>query len=268
VNVALLLLPFCIRLLQCVRQIYDARREGGEGWRQPLANAFKYSLSLLVQAISICGGSVRHSAMFYAWLSVSVFSTLFAFSWDVLIDWGLGPQPLRRVVRSALTPSAPSGGEYEGASYWLRPVRVFSVYSYVIGICADLVFRLGWAVYISPGQQVVANHMTLILGSIELIRRANWALFRLEWEQILRMARHEHDLEIQMAVEHGIGDGTPLSMIARSTSSLMLPLLSDTHHAEAGGLQKPLSPSKDERIASELKRNVKRMNRHSYEEEK
>ena len=36
-NVALLMLPFCTRLLQCVRQIYDARREGSEGWRQPLA---------------------------------------------------------------------------------------------------------------------------------------------------------------------------------------------------------------------------------------
>jgi hypothetical protein len=265
--VALLLLPFCIRLLQCVRQIHDARREGGDGWRQPLANAFKYSTSLLVQALSICGGSVRQSPMFYTWLSVSILSTLVAFSWDVLIDWGLGPQPLRRAVRRALTPSAPSGGAYEGASYWLRPVRVFSVYSYVIGIAADLVFRLGWAVYISPGQQVVANHMTLILGTIELIRRANWALFRLEWEQILRMARHEHDLEVQMVVDHGTDDGGQIGL-ARSTSSLKLPLLSDTHRAEADGPRQPHSPSKDERIASELKRNAKRMNRYSYEQEK
>jgi hypothetical protein len=35
--------------------VYDGRRSG-EAWRQPLANAFKYSSSLLVQLISIFGG--------------------------------------------------------------------------------------------------------------------------------------------------------------------------------------------------------------------
>ncbi len=258
-NVALLMLPFCIRLLQCVRQIYDARREGSEGWRQPLANSFKYTTSLVVQAISISGGSVQKSSMWNAWLAISIFSTFFAFSWDVLIDWGLGPQPLRRAVRSVLTPSAPSGGEYEGASYWLRPVRVFKVYWYAIGIATDLLFRLGWAVYISPGQQLVANHMTLVLGSIELMRRANWALFRLEWEQILRVAKHEHDLDVQLASDRGI-DTSELTM-HRSTSSLMLPLLSDMHAVEPA----VRTPSKDERIASVLNRNMKRMNRHSWE---
>lgn len=255
VNAVLTLLPFCIRLLQCVRQIYDATREGGDGCRQPLANALKYSTSLLVQGISLVGGSARDSQMWRAWVGVSVVSTVFAFLWDVLIDWGLGPQPLRRAVRGLLTPSAPSGGQYTGASYWLRPVRVFNVYWYVAGILADLLARLSWAVYISPGQQVVANHMTLVLGSIELTRRANWALFRLEWEQILRMAKSEHDLDVKMASARGLDVG-----MHRSTSSLLLPLLS-----EAADPRAAISPSKDERIASALNRNVKRMNRMSWE---
>ena len=185
-NGMLTVLPFGIRLLQCIRQMHDGRH--GEGWRQPCANAVKYSTSLLVQALSI-GGS-RSSPLTYAlWLAASILSTLLAFSWDVLIDWGLGPQPLRRAVRRVLTPSAPLGGEYEGASYWLRVVRVFPDSWYVVGIVADFVARLGWAVYISPGQVIVANHVTLLLGTVELMRRAMWALFRLEWEQILRVAR-------------------------------------------------------------------------------
>ena len=88
------------------------------------------------------------------WLCASIVSTLFAFSWDVLVDWGLGPQPMRRAVRQCLTPGAPQGGEFADASWWLRPVRVFPTSWYIVGIIADLVLRLSWAVYISPGQQV------------------------------------------------------------------------------------------------------------------
>lgn len=109
-------------VLQCLRQMHDGRH--GEGWRQPCANACKYSSSLLVQALSLLG-SRSSPFQYYCWLAASIISTLFAFSWDVFVDWGLGPQPMRRAVRRVLTPSAPLGGEYEGASYWLRVVRVF-----------------------------------------------------------------------------------------------------------------------------------------------
>ena len=43
--------------------------------------------------------------------------------------------------------------------------------------------RLTWALYISPGQQVVQQHIILLLGCLELLRRAQWALLRMEWEQ-------------------------------------------------------------------------------------
>jgi len=146
-NTLLSLLPFFVRLMQCLRQIHDARRSGSSGWRQPLANACKYSTSLVVQTMSLLGGRSEY------WVLASIFSTLFAFSWDVLIDWGLGPQPLRRAIRRVLSPSAPHGKDFSGASWWLRPVRVFPESWYLAAVAVDLVARLGWAVYISPGQQ-------------------------------------------------------------------------------------------------------------------
>ena len=248
-NGLLTVAPFCIRFLQCTRQIYDARHDG-EGWRQPLANALKYSSSLLVQFISLFGGR-NNELTYHVWLIASILSTVFAFSWDVLIDWGLGPQPLRRTVRHILTPSAPEGGEYTGASYWLRVVRVFPDSWYVAGIVADFVARLGWAVYISPGQQVVANHMTLLLGTVELIRRAIWALFRLEWEQILRVARQEDKVEKQRASEAEASPASP-------GGGLLSPLLSHSPSSES-------KLSKDERIASALKGNVRRMKSNVWE---
>ena len=48
-------------------------------------------------------------------------------------------------------------------------------------------------VYISPGQQVVQQHWILLLGCVELLRRAQWAAFRLEWQHfnIVKQQRAE-----------------------------------------------------------------------------
>jgi hypothetical protein len=44
--------------------------------------------------------------------------------------------------------------------------------------------RLGWAIYISPAQAYVQQHIILLLGCVELLRRAMWAILRVEWEWI------------------------------------------------------------------------------------
>ena len=84
-----------------------------------------------------------------------------------------------------------------GAAYWLRSVRALPDEWYAFGIIFDLVARLSWAVYISPGQTVVEANVTLLLGTIELLRRASWGLFRLEWEQIRRKSVQVHTANVQ-----------------------------------------------------------------------
>jgi hypothetical protein len=44
--------------------------------------------------------------------------------------------------------------------------------------------RLGWAILISPAQSYVQQHIILLLGCVELLRRSMWAIFRVEWEWI------------------------------------------------------------------------------------
>jgi hypothetical protein len=233
--ILLSVLPFYIRFMQCIRQIHDAVRAGSEEWRQPLYNAGKYISSLLVVILSVTGGRSEY------WLIASIWSTLFAFSWDVLVDWGIGPQPLRRFVRSLLTPSQPrNGGEFKGASYWLRPVRVFEPKWYVTAIVVDLVARLGWAVYISPSQTVVQQHVSLLLGTVELLRRATWALLRVEWAQIERMAKQVHAAELQIGID--------------AMAAVTVPKLQE--------LREPLLPptaTKEERIEAQLALNAMRM---------
>ena len=246
--ILLSVLPFYIRFMQCIRQIHDAVRAGSEEWRQPLYNAAKYISSLLVVILSVTGGRSDY------WLIASTWSTLFAFSWDVLVDWGIGPQPLRRFVRRLLTPSQPrNGGEFKGASYWLRPVRVFEPKWYVAAIIVDLVARLGWAVYISPSQTVVQQHVSLLLGTVELLRRATWALLRVEWAQIERMAKQVHAAELKMQVakqmhapELKIGIDTMAAANVPKLQELREPLL-------------PPTATKEERIEAQLALNAMRM---------
>jgi hypothetical protein len=54
---------------------------------------------------------------------------------------------------------------------------------YYFAFLTNAAARLSWAIYISPGQTVVQQHVILVLGCVELLRRAQWALLRLEWEQ-------------------------------------------------------------------------------------
>ena len=189
---------------------------------------------------------------------------MFAFVWDVFIDWGLGPQPLRRALRRLLTPDAPpSHHNFEHASWWLRPVRVFPTSWYVAGIVIDLVARLGWAVYISPGQTVVAQHVTLLLGSVELTRRAVWSLFRLEWEQILRVATEEVALSRTSANFDHVSRGSlptagQIHGPDEPAASLCRPLLSVAPATEETR-DRTIEVSKEERIQAALKRNAQRM---------
>lgn len=178
--VCLSILPFYVRMMQCAREIYDVapRSTGSRRWRRHGLNALKYATSITVIILSLVNGRSG------GWVAASVASTLFAFAWDVLVDWGLGPQPVRRAVRALIGEPLYAGEECEGAAYWLRPIRGLPTHWYAAGMLADLTCRLSWAVYISPGQRVVAANATLLLGAIELGRRAMWGLFRLEWEQI------------------------------------------------------------------------------------
>ena len=88
--------------------------------------------------------------------------------------------------------------------------------------------------------------MTLVLGTIELVRRANWALFRLEWEQIRRASVDAVESETCATVDS-----------EAQQQRLRTPLLPEA--------LKPPSPSKEARIRGALEGNRQRMARLSSE---
>ena len=91
----------------------------------------------------------------------------------------------------------------------LRPVRVFPDSVYVTAIALNCVARLGWAIYISPGQRIVAQNTTLVLGAVELYRRAQWALLRVEWEQISRSWKAAKEAELTAITTYAADEKEP-----------------------------------------------------------
>ena len=60
--------------------------------------------------------------------------------------------------------------------------RRFHAWFYPVAVAANGLLRLGWAVYISPDQVIVEQHVILLLGVAEVSRRFLWALLRVENE--------------------------------------------------------------------------------------
>lgn len=158
--------PFWIRLMQCGRAYYDSRD------KKHIFNALKYTWTLSLIFLSL-------SPWKDAWIVVGVIATVYGAGWDFLQDWGLGPRWIRRRLH---------GERFGNAPRWfgLRSVCLYPRWTYYFAIVTNTLTKFGWAVVISPGQHIVKQHLVLLLGVIELFRRTQWAVFRMEWEDIYR----------------------------------------------------------------------------------
>lgn len=83
-QILLALLPFHIRLWQCLRAYYE------HGFTRHIFNALKYLLTILLTALSLArNSSTAEWNAFYgrAWLHFGVIATIYSFFWDVIMDW-------------------------------------------------------------------------------------------------------------------------------------------------------------------------------------
>lgn len=163
VAVVLSLAPFVIRLGQASRAARYARTRDAR--RMNALNALKYFLAVSLVACAVAkqhASPERAGALTRLWLFLSLTCTAFNFCWDVFVDWGLP-----------------------------RRERHFAKWHYAVAVATNFFARLGWAIYVSPEQQIAAEHVVLLLGCVEIMRRFQWALFRVEHEHIKRKAHAE-----------------------------------------------------------------------------
>jgi hypothetical protein len=99
-------------------------------------------------------------------LWVLLVNSLYSFTWDVVMDWGLGRTDARHC---GLRPTLLLGGSCQ----------------YYAAIVADLVLRTVWVLkYVEFDHMISYDKFMLLIEVLEVLRRSMWIVFRVEWECI------------------------------------------------------------------------------------
>lgn len=165
--------PYWIRFAQCIRRFYDSKLEN----KTHLVNAMKYASAILTV---ICAAFYEHygsQTLLILRLIFAIGSTLYAYTWDIVKDWGL----------MKILPN--SRNKENKKRYWifLRKDLNFSPLTYYTVMILNFIFRISWAIALFPHSfhiSIDMHYINLALASIEIIRRCIWNIFRLENEHL------------------------------------------------------------------------------------
>jgi len=172
-NALFLALPFWLRLMQCLK-VYSATGEV-----KNLFNAAKYSTAFpLVYA----GYLRRHSPSAFhdhAFVLAALVQSTYCLIWDVHMDWGLfRPHP---------DGSACCGAKPVNLSRLRDPLLITQSRAVYIAICVgDFALRFIWTLSVFGSISGRGAGM-FFFEAIELLRRTVWAVFRIEWEVVVKV---------------------------------------------------------------------------------
>ncbi|KAL9642144.1 hypothetical protein ABK040_007149 [Willaertia magna] len=177
-------LPFFWRLLQCCRRFYDDRTQ-----KSQLLNALKYLCALLVIIFNTLHVNLERADDWgpfrWIWIFIIPVSTLYAFTWDILMDWGLFT--IKRYNKTTDTNNSilTKVKRILGFEIVMRNRRLYRNKGvYRLAILFNCIARFAWAGTISTFSKQSKEYLNIVFGSIELCRRCNWSVYRLEWAAI------------------------------------------------------------------------------------
>lgn len=154
-------------MLQCMRRFADSKK------RHPnLSNAFKYALSMCVTVFGAfnpdLSSTIEWSAYRVIWTVAYFSSTLYAWWWDICMDWSL----------------------YDAEVGGLRERRMLGeAWYYYAAAGLDLVLRFFWTYTLVPERDQdtflkVGIALAPFAAMAEVARRTIWSVFRLENEHL------------------------------------------------------------------------------------
>lgn len=126
-------------------------------------NTIKYILSLLSAIFSYVYKNDEDKWLVPLVL-ISAISTIYAYCWDLLMDWDL-MQILNR----------------DDKHFLLRQYITFNKKAYYAIMVSNLIMRLAWTLSFAPSIVELfgnSNLFTFLTGTIEIMRRGFWNLFR------------------------------------------------------------------------------------------
>ncbi|XP_068625485.1 solute carrier family 53 member 1-like [Battus philenor] len=179
------IVPAWTRFWQCLRRYRDSREAFPH-----LVNAGKYSTTFFVVLFATLRIMYKDNyadsydnPFLYAWFGCQLVSSLYTYTWDVKMDWGL----------FSCGPSA--------ENKFLREEIVYSPGFYYFAIVEDFVLRFIWTVsFVLTENQIVSGEtMVSILSPLEVVRRFIWNFFRLENEHLNNCGKFRAVRDISVA---------------------------------------------------------------------
>lgn len=171
------IVPFWFRLMQCFRRYYDTKLIAN------LKNAGKYFTSMCVQVGAIFFSLYGHQEdmIFYGFVGLNIFSTCYSYYWDLYMDWGL--------LRSQ-----------EKGKRFLRNKMLYPTWFYYYAAATNLVMRCMWIIPLFNNRYsdwfINSQANIALLCVVEAFRRAQWALIRIENENVNNFERYRNVLQI------------------------------------------------------------------------
>ena len=169
------LLPYYWRFMQCLNK-YNETQLGFPH----LVNAGKYFSAIVVGIMNLINLVSHPNNNYYA--MTYVVSTVYCYIWDLTMDWGLlrgSEHPLLRPEEKMLYPHS-----------W-----------YYFAMISNLFLRFAWTLTMVPVAffriNPTGSHFLIFLLSVaEIYRRSQWALFRVENENVNNFEKYRSILEI------------------------------------------------------------------------
>ncbi|KAI9917628.1 hypothetical protein PsorP6_013011 [Peronosclerospora sorghi] len=185
-------LPLWWRFLQNLRRVYDTKT-----WWPHLPNAGKYALTQVVVLYGLFhplnsgdkDERVSELRVFVVTgLCLFTTSSLYAWVWDVTMDWGLGRPRFHFLGDSQMF-----------ARKWV----------YYAAMVADLFLRFAWTLTLVPPRGAVRwlpLYLQPVTMVLELFRRTFWSFFRLENEHLRNTQGFRRVDFIPLHYDHGVGE--------------------------------------------------------------
>jgi len=166
-------IPFALRVRQCSIQLMN---ESSVSAGLPICiNIIKYLSSFfpiwLAAAASL---GVNHKQMPYLMVVFATINSSLSFCWDIVMDWGL-------ISIKRRNPNVPCSS----LQLYFRPRLLLPLYTHVLAAAINLCLRFSWTATMIPAFAGIDSATLVLLVEVaEVLRRAMWNVFRVEWQII------------------------------------------------------------------------------------
>lgn len=187
------LLPLWLRLVQCLRRANETSK------RFPhFCNGLKYASAFTVIAFVTFQPSCTSNGL---WVLGFVGATIFQYTWDITMDWGLieATNITAGTCTAGVSADVPCTSRLTAllsgfrirSELLLRPVGLYPLIMIV-----NLLLRFSWTLTLIPDGRyagslhsqpllhVLFAYLAPIMAAVEIMRRMIWGFIRVEWEHI------------------------------------------------------------------------------------